>query len=142
MVGAAKVITEFFMIVLCLASAPAGQQEVRIDIVDGQGYQATFIARQNKGNYKVYVKKDGDRRMFLTLQMKNPPEHTYTCTGQTGKSETVALAKRIRDLNSGDLKSKKGLHLTTVNGKSIYLKRSKEVSFITTSNNNRTYVVH
>jgi hypothetical protein len=137
-----KVVTELFMMVLCVTSAPVDQQEVRIDVVGDRGYMDTMIVRREKVGFTVYDEMGGKLVKFATLLPKDGAENVFVCTDSKGKSETVDLPRAIEGLKLPKLRAKTRLRLKTTDGVSIAVDRSKDVVFITPDKLKRTYVVH
>lgn len=137
-----RVVTEFFMMILCVTSAPVDQQEVRIDVIGDGGYVDTMVVRREKVGFTVYDEMNGKLVKLATIVPKDGAENVFVCTDQKGKSETVDLAGGIKGLNVLELRTKARLRLKTTDGRSIALDRSKDVLFLTPSALKRTYVVH
>jgi hypothetical protein len=138
----ARVVTEFFMMVLCVTSAPVDQQEVRIDVVGDRGYMDTMIVRREKVGFTVHDEMGGKLVQIGTIVPKDDAEGVFVYTDLKGKSETVDLLKAIEGLTLSDLKTKARLRVKTTDGVSIALDRSKNVIFITPNKLGRTYVIH
>ncbi len=138
----ARVVTEFFMMVLCVTSAPVDQQEVRIDVVGDRGYMDTMIVRREKVGFTVHDEMNGKRVQIGTCVPKDGAEGVFVYTDLKGKSETVDLLKGIEALTLSDLRTKPRLRLKTIDGMSIALDRSKNLTFITPIRVGRTYVIH
>ncbi len=139
---AAKIVTEFFMMVLCVTSAPADQQEIRIDVVGAQGYVDTMIVRREDAGFTVYDEMNGELVKLMTIIPKDGAENVFVCTDHKGKSETIDLAQAVKGFNSSYLKTKPRLRLKTSTGERIAVDHSKDVVFLTSSTLKRTYVVH
>ena len=138
----ARVVTEFFMMVLCATSAPVDQQELRIDLVGNRGYVDTMIVRREEVGFTVHDDMNGKLVKFMTIVPKDGTENVFVCTDHKGKSETVDLTQGIEGLNLSDLRTKSRLRLKAKDGVNVAIDRSKEVVFITPDKLKRTYVVH
>jgi len=143
MTAVVTVMTDFFMMVLCVTSAPADQREIRIDVIGNRGYVDTLIIRREKVGFTVYDETNGKLVKFATIVPKDGAENVFVCTDQKkGKSETIDLRKGIPGLKLPELRTKSRLRLKTTDGVRITVNRSKEVIFITPYKLKRTYVVH
>ena len=138
----ARVVTEFFMMVLCVTSAPIDQQEVRIDVVGDRGYMDTMIVRREEVGFTVHDEMNGKLVQVGTIVPKDGAEGTFVYTDLKGKSETIDLLEGIQSLNLSDLRTKARLRLKATDGVSLSLDRSKNVIFITPNKLGRTYVIH
>ena len=139
---AARVVTQFFMIVLSISSAPADRQEVRIDLIEERGYVDTAIVRREEAGFTVYDEMNGKLVKFATIVPKDGAENVFVCTDLKGNVETIDLGQGIKRLKVSDLRTKPRLRLQTVDGGRIALDRSKDVTFLTASALKGTYVVH
>jgi len=138
----AKLVTEFFMMVLCVTSAPVDQQEIRIDVIGHQGYIDTIIVRRQEVGFTVYDEMNGKLVKFATIMPKEGAKNVFVCTSVKGKSETINLLQAIPGLKLSELRSKSRLRLKTTDGVAIAIDRSKNVVFMTPDGLKRTYVVH
>lgn len=138
----ATVVTEFFMMVLCVAAAPVDQQEIRVDVVGDRGYMDTLVFRRTDTGFTVHDEMNGQWVQGATIEAKEGAKNIFVVTDQRGKSETIDLAGGIQMANLSELKTKVRIRLKTVDGINIALDRSKGVVFVTPDNLKRTYVVH
>jgi hypothetical protein len=138
----ARVVTEFFMMVLCITSAPVNQQEIRIDVVEARGYLDTMIVRREKVGFTVHDEMNGKVVKFMTIVPKDGEENVFVCTDHKGKSQTVDLTQGIEGFNVQRLRTASRLRLHAADGVKITVDRSKKVLFITPDKLKRTYVVH
>ena len=137
-----RLVTEFFMISLCIASASIDQKEIRVDVVEDRGYMDTIIVRREKIGYTVHDEMDGKLVHSATILPKACPEDIYVYSDLKGKSETINLQQVIRELELPELRTKHQLRLESIDGVKIAVDRSKDVAFISHDKMNRTYVVH
>jgi hypothetical protein len=142
MEAVARVVTEFFMMVLCVCSAPVDQQEVRIDLLGDRGYVDTMIVRREEVGFTIHGRRKRKLVKLATIVPKEGAENVFVCRDEKGNSETIDLAQGIEGLNVSELRTKDRLRLKTTDGGSIALNRSKDVLFLTPSVLKRTYVVH
>ena len=138
----ARVVTEMFMMVLCVTSAPVDQQEIRISVVEDRGYSDTMIVRREKVGFTVHDDMNGKLVKFMTIVPKDGAENAFVCTDHKGKSQTVDLTQGIEKLNVQKLRTKARLRLKATDGVSIAVDRSNSVTFITPDKLKQTYVVH
>ena len=136
------ILTDFFMMVLCISSAPVDQQEVRIDLVGDGGYVDTMIVRREEVGVTVYDEMNGKLIEVVRIVPKDGTEYAFVCTDQEGKKETVDLARGIKDLNVPELRNKTRLRLKTTDGVNIAVDRSDDVLFVTPDRLKGTFVVH
>ena len=138
----ARAVTEFFMMVLCVTSAPVDQQEIRISVVADRGYMDTMVLRREEVGFTVHDEMNGKLVQIGTIVPKDGSEVAFIYTDLKGKSETIDLLRAVQDLNLSDLRTKARLRLKATDGASIALDRSKNVTFITPDKLGRTYVIH
>lgn len=137
----AKVVTEFFMMVLCVTAAPVDQQEVRIDMIDAGSYVDTMIVRREKVGFTVYDEMNGKLVEFARIVPKDGAENVYVVT-RMGKSEVVDLSNGIAAFDVEKLRTKNRLQLKTTDEDAITVQRSADVTYLTSKRMRRTYVVH
>jgi hypothetical protein len=138
----ARIVTELFMMVLCVTSAPVDQQEVRVDVVGDRGYMDTMIVRREEVGFTVYDEMNGKLVQVGRIIPKDGAKNVFICTNHKGKSETVNLVQGIPGLTPSDLRTKDRLRLKATDGVTIAMDRSKTVVFLTPDKLKRTYVVH
>ena len=138
----AKVVTEFFMMVLCVTSAPVDQQEIRIDVVGDRGYVDTIIVRRQDVGFTVHDEMNGKLVKIATIRPRDGAKNVFVCTSVKGKSETINLVQAIPGMKLSELRNKSRLRLKTADGGAIAIDRSKDVVFMTPSGSKHTYVVH
>lgn len=137
-----RVVTEFFMMVLCVTSAPVDQQEIRIDLINDRGYVDTMIVRREEVGFTVHDEMNGKLVKFVTIVPKDGAENVFICTDHKGRSETVDLAQGIKGLDLSKLRTAPRLRLDTTDGETIAIDRSGKVRFIKPDGQKQTYVVH
>ena len=137
-----ELLTDLFIIMLCVTSAPADQQEIRIDVVGNQGYMDTLLIRREKVGFTVHDEMNGKWVKFVTILPKDGVDNVFISTDHKGRSETIDILQGIPSLKLSDLKTKNRLRLKTKNGEKIAVDRSKEITFITPEKLKRTYIVH
>ena len=137
-----RVVTEFFMMVLCVTSAPVDQQEIRIDLVGDRGYVDTMIVRREEVGFTVHDERNGKLVKFVTIVPKDGAENVFICTDHKGRSQTVDLGQGIKGLDVSKLKTAIRLRLKARDGENIAVDRSGNVCFITPGSQKQTYVVH
>lgn len=142
MEGITRIVTEYFMMVLCVTSAPVDQPEIRIDVIQDGGYVDTMIVRREEVGFTVHDEMNGKLVKFMTIVPKDGVENIFVCTDHKGKSATVDLNGQIEGLNVSHLRATPRLRLKATDGVNIAIDRSKEVVFITPDELKRTYVVH
>ena len=112
---AVKLVSEIFMIVLCIFAGPFSQdegkkeirKEIRIDLVGNKGYLDTLIVKRTEEGFTVYDEMNGKLAEVVTIQPVKDKKHVYLCKDAKGKSETVDLAKSIIDFESLNLRKAK-----------------------------------
>ncbi len=137
-----RVVTELFMMVLCVTSTPVDQQETRIDIVGDRGYVNTMIVQREEAGFTVHDERNGKLNLLMTIVPKNGEENVFICTDNQGESQTVDLGQGIKGLDLHKLRSGSRLRLETIDGDTIAVDRSGEVSYIKLDKAELTYVVH
>jgi hypothetical protein len=138
----AKVVAEYFMMVLCVTSAPVDQQEIRIDVIEDGAYVDTMIVRREEVGFTVHDEMNGKLVKFMTIVPKDGVENALVCTDHKGKSGTVDLTQAIEGLDVSQLRTRPRLRLKAKDGVNFAIDRSNEVVFITPDKLKRTYVVH
>ena len=137
-----KIVSEFFMMVLCVTSAPVDQQEIRIDLLGSRGYVDTMIVRREEVGFTVHDEMNGKLVKFMTIVPKDGAENAFIVTDVKDDSETVDLAQGIQNLSVSKLRTEPRLRLKATDGESIAVDRSGNVTFITSGQQKQTYVVH
>ena len=137
-----KVVTELFIMVLCVTAAPVDQQEIRVDFVSDRGYAETMIVQRAETGFNVYNEMDGSLVEVMNVVPKQGADHVFVCTDREGNKETVDLAQGIIDFSAPKLKKETRLRLKARDGVKIAINRSDDVVFITPDKLRKTYVVH
>lgn len=141
MQAVAQLVTEFFMMVLCLASSPPDQKDIRIDVVGDRGYIDTLIAQRTDAGWTVWDETNGKRAEVAKVTRVEGMQDAYVADSD-GKKETVRLSDTIVGFDPQQLRSAARLTLKAKDGTIIKLNRSGPVVFLTASSGKRTYVVH
>jgi len=147
---AVKLVSELFMMVLCIFAGPfdqkdaqkKGRKEIKIDLVGNRGYMDTLIVKRTEDGFTAYDEMNGKLAEIATIQPVKGKKHVYLCKDAKGKSETVDLAKSIVDFESLNLRKAKRKILRLKDDSKIRFNRSGNVIYLTPSEQKRTYVVH
>ncbi|MFC1713113.1 hypothetical protein ACFL6S_05565 [Candidatus Poribacteria bacterium] len=141
-----KLVSELFMIVLCILAGPFGEKDVEeellIDLIGERGYVDTMIVAHTDRGYGVYDKMNEELVAVALIQPSEDKEHVYICTDAKGKKEVVDLPQSIVDFKSMDLSKAKRDVLKLKDGLEIRLSRSGDIAYLTSVEQKRTYVVH
>ncbi len=138
----ANVITEIFMMVLCVTATPSDQNEIQVSMVTDRGYMDTMIVRREDAGYAVYDEMNGDLVKLMTIIPKDGSENIFVCTDHNGRTQTVNLDEGIKDFNPAELRSKDRIRLKTSDGGKIALDRADKITFIKADAIKETYVLH
>lgn len=141
-----KLISELFMMVLCILAGPVGEdgqgKAILIDLVGERGYIDTMIIKSTEEGFAVYDEMDGKLEKFATIHPVAGKKDVYICTYVKGESETVDLPKSIVNFGSIDLRKIKKKTLKLNNGFRIRIYRSADIVYLTPGGEKHTYVVH
>ena len=141
-----KLVSELFMMVLCILAGPASEKdmnkEILIDLIGERGYVDTMIVKRTDEGFTVYDEMNGKLVEVAKIQPVEDKEFVYVCTDVKGKKEVVNLPESIVDFKSMDLSKAKKDVLKLKNGLEIRLSRSHDIVYLTSVEQKRTYVVH
>lgn len=141
-----RVVSEFFMIVLCILSGPAGEndmdREILIDVIGERGYIDTMIVKRMDESLVVYGEMNFELMEVARIQPLADRDHVYVGADVMGKKGMVDLPQLIVDFKSMDLSKAKKEVLKLKDGTEIRLNRSHDVVYLTPVEQKHTYVVH
>jgi len=123
-----KLISELFMIVLCIFTSPFNQdesktEEIRIDLIGKRGYVDTLIVKRIGEGFAVYDEMNGKLVKGAIIQPVKDKKYTYLCkdltpnqslTNSEDGNELVDLPKSIINFETLKLEKKKKETLRSV----------------------------
>ena len=136
------VVSEIFMVVLCIFTAPAEQKEILIDVVTERGYSDTLIVRRTDDGFDVYDEMAGKLVKGASLRGTDRSRYIYVWTSKDGKSEVIDLGKAVVEFEKMHLAKAKATNLPLKGGGAIRFNRSGSVIYLTPPGEKRTYIVH
>jgi hypothetical protein len=142
MQAATQIVTEFFMVVLCLYAAPSDQGDYYIDCIGPDGYMDTFIVKRVEEGFAAYDEMDGELEEYVRISSIEGKKHVYACTYAEGKCEIINLERDIVKLDSLNFKEAKRLVVKVKDGSEIRFDKSGDVRYFAPRGRKRTYVVH
>ena len=141
-----KLVSELFMMVLCILAGPASDKdmdkEILIDVIGDRGYVDTMIVKRIDEGFAIYDEMNGKLVEVARIEPLEDKEHVYVCTDVKGKEGVVNLPESIVDFKSMDLSKAKKDVLKLKHGFEVHLGRSRDIVYLTSVEQKRTYVVH
>ena len=135
-------VTEFFMMALCILSAPVEEQVIRVDVVGREGFIDTLIVQRSDEGFTVYDDMNGKLVKFAVVQPQEGSKGVSLCTDLKGRQEVVDLSDAVAGLNVSERRAESKVRLKTTDQVSIKVDRNGSVSFLKAEPMNHTYVVH
>ena len=142
MVTVAKLVTELFMMVLCVHVMPPAQQDLRIDVVDDRGYVDTMIVRNLEEGFAIYDGEPGKTDEIIRVHPVQGQAAEYTVVEPHGEKSVLRLAEVIPELAKTNFADVKTVDLKAKDSTVIKVRRSGSVVYLTPLNGKRTYVAH
>lgn len=142
MMAVVKLVSEIFMLVLCIFMGPAEQKQVRIDLIAENGYMDTLIVRRVEGEIHVLDEVDGKRKRVGTIRLDAEQPYVYHCEMRGKEQEKVDLGDAIPDIKELEPVKIKQKILKLKDGARIQMSRSGKVLYLTVKGEDRTYAIH
>ncbi len=138
----AKIVTEAFLMVLAVLSAPDVLTEFRIDAVSANGYMDTMIVRRINDGYELYDEMNNDLIKYMTIKVsKEKPGEYIVITHKGDKTESINPGKSIQKFNIKKLRTSVRQTLVATDDSRIKLNRSGCLAYLT-SGQKMTFVIH
>lgn len=141
MAPAAKLVTDLFMMVLCIYVMPPDKEDLRIDLINADGYVDTMIVRRADDGFIIYDGIPGETDEVVPVRPL-PEEGTFQSLRPDGKETVIRLPDVLDDL--AKLKSPTVTHmdLQAKDGTEIKYRQSGGVAYLTIVQAQRTYAAH
>jgi len=137
----AQALSELFMMVLCVTTAPVEQQKIHVDLLTDGRYSTALVVRRGDTGFSIYKERKGKLVELGAFVPKKGVENVFIFK-EGSKRETIDLANGIKEFDLADLKSARRLRLKANGGSNISVDRSGGVTYITIERGKKTYVVH
>ena len=142
MMMVAKVVSEFFMMVLAMLAAPADLKEFRVDMIDHSGRVETMIVRR-AGEGFTLLEQQGDKTIERgTVRPVTGKPGSYEFKMGDGDSQTVDFAASLPGFDLEKIRKAQSLELKASDGEAIRLQRSGNVVYLTPAKGRLTYAAH
>ena len=134
-------VSQSFILALCLFLAPAGVQEVRIDVVNDAGFQDTLLATRADGGYELFdlMGPEESNRVSLckvSCPQKDGSVYDLVWEQRTDRVDLTDVARQLKPLSEAT-------HQRIVhNDRPIRINQSGGVTFVHVTGNTETFVVH
>lgn len=138
----AKVVTEFFMMVMCVVVAPSDQQEFHIDVISENGYMDTLIVKREAAGFAVYDEAGEEQVKIGTITSMEGENSVFVFTQKNDERQIIDLKKGIPEFDSKKMKNEEHLNLKTADGDRIKVDRSGKVVYVSLGRTPETFVVH
>jgi len=142
MVEAARITTEFFMMVLAVMSMPQDQKEIRIDMIQNGRYVDTMIIQREGTQFAVYDEMNGKLVQGATIVPQAGKNSVFAFVDKRGNRKTIDLAAGIEALQLEQLRKASELSLKATDGTTIRLNRSGRVVILGTDQEQQVFVAH
>jgi len=137
-----QMVSEIYMIVLCLLTGPADQKEMYIDQVSTRGLMDTLIVQRTDQGFTVYDERSGHRVPFVTLQRQAGKPGVFIAKGPNGREEVVDLSAESASLETLNARQQGKQILKLKGGSEVQIARSGGITYVNELRSDRTYVVH
>jgi hypothetical protein len=138
----AKIVSELFMLVLSVISAPADLKEFRLDVIQHSGRVETLLVRRKDSDF-VLLEQQGDITVERgTIRHSEEKPSTYFLKLGDTPEQTFDFAKGIHEFTVEGLQKSKTLDLKANDGVVIHLYRSGSAVYLTPENGRTTYACH
>lgn len=142
MTAIAKVVSELFMFVLTVISAPSDLKEFRVDCIQHSGVVETMIVRRTDNGFTL-LEQQGDQMVekgYVRPVTGKPA--TFSFREGNAPEQTFDFAAAIPGMTLDGLQKAKTLDLKASDGGVIHVHRSGKAVYLTPERERVTYACH
>ena len=138
----AKIVSELFMLVLSVVSAPSDLKEFRLDMIQNSGRVETMLVRRTDAGF-VLLEEQGDKPIERgTIRRVEGKPGTYSLKLGDAPEQEMDLAAGIQGFKQEELQQAKTLDLKAGDGVVIHVNRSGSTVYLTPEKGRTTYACH
>ena len=138
----AKIVSELFMLVLSVVSAPSDLTEFRLDVIQNSGRVETMLVRQTDTGF-VLLEQQNDKTIERgTIRLVEGRPATYSLKLGDAQEQIFDFTAGIQDFSVEALQKSKTLDLKANDGVVIHVHRSGSAVYLTPENGRTTYACH
>ena len=138
----AKLVSEIFMLVLSVISAPSDLKEFHLDVIQHSGRVETMLVRRTDSGF-VLLEEQGDKTIERgTIRRIEGKPATYSLKLGDAPEQIFDFTNGIHDFTVEGLQKSKTVDLKTVDGAVIHVHRSGSAVYLTPEKGRTTYACH
>jgi hypothetical protein len=138
----AKIVSELFMLVLSVVSAPSDQKEFRLDLIQQSGRVETMLVKRTDTGFTL-LEQQGDKAVERgSIRPVAGKPNTYALKLGNGPEQTIDFAAGIKGFNTEELQKSQTLDLKASDGEVIHVRRSGSTVYLTPEKGRVTYACH
>ena len=138
----AKIVSELFMLVLSVVSAPSDHKEFRLDLIQQSGRVETMVVKRTDAGFTL-LEQQGDKAVERgTIRPVAGKPNTYILKLGGGPEQTFDFAAGIQGFNMEGLQKSQTLDLKAGDGEVIHVQRSGSAVYLTPGKGRMTYACH
>ncbi|MCX6875129.1 MAG: hypothetical protein NTW21_15165 [Verrucomicrobia bacterium] len=138
----AKIVSELFMLVLSIISAPSDLNEFRLDIIQQTGRVETMLVRRTDTGF-VLLEQQGDKTVERgSIHPVAGKPDTYSLKLGDAPAQTFDFAAGIQGFTMEGLRKSQTLDLKAGDGVVIHVHRSGSAVYLTPEKGRTTYACH
>ena len=138
----AKVINQFFMLVLTVLSEPADVKEFRADAVSPAGHIESLVVHRTESGFALQDPSAENKTEIGSIRPVADKPGGYVLKIGDEPEQTIDIAKVIQGFSVDVLQKEKTLVLKASDGEVIHLRRSGSSTYLTLEKGNVVYVSH
>lgn len=138
----AKIVSELFMLVLSVVSAPSDLKEFRMDMIQNSGRVETMLVKRTDAGF-VLLEEQGDKTVERgTIRRLEGKPATYSLKLGDAPEQTFDFGAGIQGFTEQELQKSKTLDLKAGDGVVIHVNRSGSAVYLTPEKGRTTYACH
>jgi hypothetical protein len=138
----AKIVSELFMLVLSVVSAPSDLKEFRLDVIQHSGRVETMLVRRTDTGF-LLLEQQGEKTIERgTIRPVEGKPATYSLKLGDSPEQTFDFGAGIPGFTVAELQKSKTLDLKAGDGVVIHVNRSGSAVYLTPEKGRTTYACH
>lgn len=134
-----KIVTELFMLVLSVVSAPSDLKEFRLDVIQHSGRVETMLVRRTDTGF-LLLEEQGDKAVERgKIRRVDGKPGTYSLKLGDAPEQTFDFTAGIQGFTEQELRKSKTLDLKAGDGVVIHVNRSGSAVYLTPEKGRTTY---
>ena len=138
----AKIVSELFMLVLAVVSAPSDLKEFRLDVIEHSGRVESLLVRRSDTGFILLDVKDGKAVEHGTIRAVEGKPASYVLKLGNTPEQTFDFSSTLPGFRLAELQKAQALDLKASDGVGIHVQRSGSAVYLTPDKGRITYACH